>query len=137
MSSSHLFVWNAEHGNHLDIQFNVKLWAQTCNWRATGKRIREHFMPEKSMGNRLGIYGETLLRNDNNTDNRYLPLSLTQYPGPLRRRYCIDAFIFSNPFHIHSFPGLSNLFYKGLVEYFPKPINPKNLLPTFEPGIRL
>jgi len=89
------------------------------------------------MGNRLGIYGETLLRNDNNTDNRYLPLSLTQYPGPLRRRHCIDAFIFSNPFHIHSFPGLSNLFYKGLVGYLPKPINPKNLLPTFEPGIRL
>ena len=41
MRSSQLFVWNADHGNHLDIQFNVRLRVQTCNWGPTGKGIRE------------------------------------------------------------------------------------------------
>ena len=76
MRASQLFVWNADHGNHLDVQFKDRFRTQARYHRAAIELIRQFFMFEKPMGNRLGIHGETVLRNNNYFNDRLLPLSI-------------------------------------------------------------
>ena len=138
MRPNQYFVWSADYGNHLDIQFNVRLWAQTCNWGTTGKRIREYFMPTKPLGNRLSLHGKIVLRNDSRIDDRLLPLLTIErslepthfqpYLYNQRRNWTI---------HIPSFFILSYIFHKTLIKLLPQPLNSKNLLPTFEQSISL
>ncbi len=87
------------------------------------------------MGNRFRIYGKTVLRNDDHTIDKHLPLSIPQHLETLQRRHFIDVFISNNPLRVHSLPSLSNSLYKGPINHLPQPINPKDLLPTFEQGI--
>ncbi|MNO79328.1 hypothetical protein D3C76_704940 [compost metagenome] len=76
MRSCQFFDWSPEHGNRLDIQCKDRFRTQARYHWAAIKLIRKFFMFEKPMGNRLGLHGETVLRNNNYFNDRLLPLSI-------------------------------------------------------------
>ncbi|MNO99231.1 hypothetical protein D3C76_909970 [compost metagenome] len=138
MRPCQLFVWSADHGNHLDIQLNVRLWTQALYHRATIKLIRHHFMLKESMDHRLCLHGEAVLRDNCSVNCRLLPIFTIQgYMAHVRNRSIISDWILAYAFHFPTFPHLSDIFHKTLIKFLLQSVNPKNLLPTFEQGTRI